>query len=154
MGRRGRTLPGRRGVRIMSGGLDISALVEPKAIFGAARNVEDGGSLTIIASCLIETGSRMDDVIFNEFKGTGNMEIMLSREMANRRLWPAIDLNASGTRKEELLLSADELQVSHHIRRSLHDQGPVRSMEVLLGEMNKHPNNASFVSHMTRNTRR
>ncbi len=132
--------------RIMSGGLDISALTEPKAIFGAARNVEHGGSLTIMASCLIDTGSRMDEVIFNEFKGTGNMEIVLSRDMANRRLWPAIDLNASGTRKEERLLTPPELEASHHIRRTLLSQGPVRSMEILLDAMNKHPDNAGFVA--------
>ncbi len=144
----------RGGGRVMSGGLDISALVEPKAIFGAARNVEHGGSLTIIASCLIETGSRMDDVIFNEFKGTGNMEMVLSREMSNRRLWPAIDLNSSGTRKEELLLSPDELKVSHHIRRSLHDHGPTRSMEVLLDGIEKHPSNSAFIAHLSGNPRR
>jgi transcription termination factor Rho len=144
----------RGGGRVMSGGLDISALVEPKAIFGAARNVEHGGSLTIIASCLIETGSRMDDVIFNEFKGTGNMEMVLSREMANRRLWPAIDLNSSGTRKEELLLSPDELKVSHHIRRSLHDHGPTRSMEVLLDGIEKHPTNSAFIAHLSGSPRR
>ncbi len=136
----------RSGGRIMSGGLDIRALTEPKAAFGAARNLEHGGSLTIIASCLIETGSRMDEVIFNEFKGTGNMEIMLSREMANRRLWPAIDLNSSGTRKEERLLSPEALDVSHRIRRTLHEQGPVRSMEILLEEMGKHAGNAEFLA--------
>ena len=91
----------------MSGGIDIRALAEPKAIFGAARNIENGGSLTIMASALIETGSRMDELIFNEFKGTGNMEIMLSRDMANLRIWPAMDLNQSGTRKEELLLGKE-----------------------------------------------
>ncbi len=136
----------RGGGRIMSGGLDIRALTEPKAVFGAARNVEHGGSLTIIASCLIETGSRMDDVIFSEFKGTGNMEIMLSRDMANRRLWPAIDLNSSGTRKEERLLTPEALQVSHHIRRTLVDKEPVRSMEILLAEMEKYPTNSEFIA--------
>lgn len=138
----------RGGGRIMSGGLDIRALTEPKAVFGAARNVENGGSLTIIASCLIETGSRMDEVIFNEFKGTGNMEIMLSRDMANRRLWPAIDLNGSGTRKEEILLTPEALQVSHHIRRTLIDKEAVRSMEILLDEMRKHPSNAEFIARI------
>ncbi len=132
--------------RIMSGGLDIRALTEPKAIFGAARNVEHGGSLTIIASALIDTGSRMDEVIFNEFKGTGNMEIMLSREMANRRVWPAIDLNQSGTRKEERLLSPEALAVSHKIRRSLLDKDPIRSMEQLTGALSKFPTNAEFVA--------
>jgi transcription termination factor Rho len=136
----------RGGGRIMSGGLDIRALAEPKAIFGAARNAENGGSLTIIASCLIDTGSRMDEVIFNEFKGTGNMEIMLSRELANRRLWPAIDLNRSGTRKEERLLTPQALEVSHKIRRTLVDREPVRSMELLLDELRKYPSNAEFIN--------
>jgi transcription termination factor Rho len=132
--------------RIMSGGLDSRALIEPKSIFGAARNVENGGSLTIIASCLIDTGSRMDEVIFNEFKGTGNMEIMLSRDMANRRLWPAIDLNLSGTRKEERLLTPEALEVSHRIRRTLLSAGPVRSMELLLDILRREPDNARFVA--------
>ena len=132
--------------RIMSGGLDIRALTEPKAIFGAARNVEHGGSLTIIASALIETGSRMDEVIFNEFKGTGNMEIMLSRELANRRVWPAIDLNQSGTRKEERLLTPEALAVSHKIRRSLLDRDPIRAMEQLTAALTKFPTNAEFVA--------
>jgi transcription termination factor Rho len=136
-----------RGVgRTMSGGLDIRALKEPKAVFGAARNAEEGGSLTIIASCLIETGSRMDDVIFNEFKGTGNMEIMLTRALANLRIWPAIDLERSGTRKEEQLLTPEALSVSHRIRRSLIGKEPVRSMESLLDQMQKHPTNEAFVS--------
>ena len=136
----------RGGGRIMSGGLDVRALIEPKSIFGAARNVENGGSLTIIASCLIDTGSRMDEVIFNEFKGTGNMEIMLSRDMANRRLWPAIDLNLSGTRKEERLLTPEALEVSHRIRRTLLNAGPVRSMELLLDVLRREPDNARFVA--------
>ncbi|MBU0718107.1 MAG: transcription termination factor Rho [Planctomycetes bacterium] len=137
-----------RSGRIMSGGLDIRALTEPKAIFGAARNAENGGSLTIVASALIDTGSRMDEVIFNEFKGTGNMEIMLSRELADRRLWPAIDLNMSGTRKEELLLSAEALEVSHQIRRSLISANPERSMQLLLDNMARHPDNAGFIRHL------
>ena len=134
-----------RSGRIMSGGLDIRALTEPKAIFGAARNLEHGGSLTIIASALIDTGSRMDEVIFNEFKGTGNMEIMLSAEMANRRIWPAIDLNLSGTRKEELLLTPQALEVSHRIRRTLVGKNPDRAMEQLLESMERFPDNATFV---------
>jgi transcription termination factor Rho len=133
--------------RIMSGGLDSNALKEPKAIFGAARNVEEGGSLTIIASALIETGSRMDEVIFNEFKGTGNMEIMLSRDMANKRLWPAIDLSLSGTRKEERLLTPEALDVSYKIRRTLGSQDPARAMELLLASMGRFPDNAAFVRH-------
>lgn len=134
--------------RTMSGGLDISALTEPKAIFGAARNIEGGGSLTIIASALIETGSRMDDVIFSEFKGTGNMEIMLSRNLANMRVWPAIDLEQSGTRKEELLLSPEALQVSHKIRRTMIGRDPRKSMEELLERLGKHPDNTSFVNSL------
>jgi len=131
--------------RTMSGGLDAGALDEPKAIFGAARNVENGGSLTIIASALIDTGSRMDEVIFNEFKGTGNMEIMLSRALANKRVWPAIDLSQSGTRKEEKLLAEPALKVSHYIRRTLVQRDEVRAMEMLLEAMGKHADNAGFV---------
>lgn len=134
------------GGRTMSGGIDIRALAEPKAIFGAARNIENGGSLTIMATALIDTGSRMDEVIFNEFKGTGNMEIMLTRELANRRVFPAIDLNQSGTRKEELLLSPQELAVSRHIRRTLLDRGLEQSMTLLLGSLQKFPDNAAFVA--------
>ncbi|UCE59091.1 MAG: transcription termination factor Rho [Phycisphaerales bacterium] len=140
--------------RIMSGGLDSSALNEPKAVFGAARNIEHGGSLTIVASALIDTGSRMDEVIFNEFKGTGNMEIMLSREMANKRLWPAIDLNLSGTRKEELLLTPQALEVSCRIRRSLGNAEPVRAMQVLLDQMGKHDSNSAFVEQHAEQTLR
>ncbi len=136
----------RGGGRIMSGGLDIRALTEPKAIFGAARKVENGGSLTIIASALIETGSRMDEVIFNEFKGTGNMEIVLSRELANRRIWPAIDLQQSGTRKEEKLLSPEALAVSYKIRRTLLEKDPVRGMESLTAALAKFPTNAEFIA--------
>lgn len=136
----------RGGGRIMSGGLDIRALAEPKSVFGAARNVEGGGSLTIIASCLVDTGSRMDEVIFNEFKGTGNMEIMLTRELANRRIWPAIDLPASGTRKEELLLTPEALQASFKLRRSLLDLGAERGMTRMLEELAKYPTNAAFIA--------
>ncbi|MCP4245551.1 MAG: transcription termination factor Rho [bacterium] len=132
--------------RIMSGGLDSRALIEPKSIFGAARNIEHGGSLTIMATALIETGSRMDEVIFNEFKGTGNMEIVLSRELANKRIWPAIDLEASGTRKEELLLDADTLKVSHEIRRNAIGRPPDRAMEALLDQIAQHPDNRAFVA--------
>ncbi len=131
--------------RTMSGGLDAGALTEPKSIFGAARNVEGGASLTIVATALIDTGSRMDEVIFNEFKGTGNMEIMLTRELANMRIWPAIDLQQSGTRKEERLLSPAELEVSHQIRRTVIDRDPRRSMETLLERMGKFSINADFV---------
>ncbi len=140
--------------RTMSGGLDVGALTEPKAIFGAARNVEGGGSLTIIATALIDTGSRMDEVIFNEFKGTGNMEMMLSRELANMRIWPAIDLQQSGTRKEERLLSPEALAVSHEIRRTMLDRDPRRSMEALLQRMSKYPSNAAFIKDFGGQSRR
>jgi len=136
--------------RIMSGGLDIRALQEPKAIFGAARKIEHGGSLTIIASALIDTGSRMDEVIFNEFKGTGNMEIVLSRDLANLRIWPAIDLNQSGTRKEELLLAKDALEQSYRIRRALATRAPVQAMQQLLESMKKHPDNRAFIASLAR----
>ena len=136
--------------RIMSGGLDARALMEPKAIFGAARNIEDGGSLTIVATSLIETGSRMDEVIFNEFKGTGNMEMMLSRNLANKRIWPAIDLNMSGTRKEELLLDPQALAVSYKLRRDLDGRAPDRCMELLLEDLARHPDNKSFVSSFSK----
>ncbi|MFQ5491021.1 MAG: transcription termination factor Rho [Phycisphaerae bacterium] len=136
--------------RIMSGGLDTRALEEPKSMFGAARNIENGGSLTIIATTLIETGSRMDEVIFNEFKGTGNMEILLSREMANRRIWPAIDLDQSGTRKEELLLKPDALAASHRIRRDLSGRPAVMAMETLLKLWQAHPDNASFIASVAK----
>ena len=130
--------------RTLSGGLDIRALTEPKAMFGAARNAEEGGSLTIIASALIDTGSRMDEVIFNEFKGTGNMEIVLSRELANRRVWPAIDLNQSGTRKEERILTPALLEASHKMRRALISRGEVRAMETLVEQLATFPNNEEF----------
>ncbi len=132
--------------RIMSGGLDIRALTEPKSIFGAARTIENGGSLTIVASILIETGSRMDDVIFNEFKGTGNMEIMLSRELANKRIWPAMDVQQSGTRKEELLLTPEELDKAYKIRRTALGRSPEMEMENLLNAMGRYETNAEFVA--------
>ncbi len=134
--------------RTMSGGIDIRALAEPKAIFGSARNIENGGSLTIMASALIETGSRMDEVIFNEFKGTGNMEIMLSRDLANLRLWPAIDLNQSGTRKEELLLGKETTERTYRIRRQIATQQPNKAMEMLLDSLRKFPSNQAFLDSM------
>lgn len=136
----------RGGGRTMSGGLDSRAMEEPKSIFGAARTVEGGGSLTTIASALIETGSRMDEVIFNEFKGTGNMELVLSRELANMRLYPAIDLAASGTRHEELLLSPAALAASTQFRRTVMDRGPQRGMEMLLEEMGNFKTNDALVA--------
>ena len=134
----------------MSGGLDAGALQEPKAIFGAARNIENGGSLTIMATALIDTGSRMDEVIFNEFKGTGNMEILLSRDLANKRIWPAIDLAMSGTRKEELLLDQDTLAVSHRIRREMINRAPEPAMQALLEKLSAFPDNKSFVGSLVR----
>ncbi len=134
--------------RIMSGGVDIRALIEPKSIFGAARNIEHGGSLTILASALIETGSRMDELIFNEFKGTGNMEIMLSRELANLRIWPAMDLNQSGTRKEELLLGPANALKVHRIRRQIASMPPAKAMENLLSALARFPDNASLLDNI------
>lgn len=134
--------------RIMSGGIDINALTEPKSIFGAARNIEAGGSLTIIATALIETGSRMDEVIFNEFKGTGNMEIMLSRDLANQRVWPAMDLNQSGTRKEELLLGQEDSEKVFRIRRRLANQAPLEAMKNLVAALGKAPTNEQLLKDL------
>lgn len=134
--------------RIMSGGVDINALTEPKSIFGAARNIEDGGSLTILASALIETGSRMDELIFNEFKGTGNMEIMLNREMANLRIWPAMDLKQSGTRKEELLLGREAVEKIARIRRQIAGMPNDKAMLTLIDALAKHPNNEAFLKNL------
>jgi transcription termination factor Rho len=134
--------------RTMSGGMDIRALAEPKAIFGSARTIENGGSLTILASALIETGSRMDELIFNEFKGTGNMEIMLTRELANLRIWPAMDLNQSGTRKEELLLGKQTVEKIYRVRRQISPMGTVRAMQTLLDSLGKFPNNQAFLDSM------
>jgi transcription termination factor Rho len=136
--------------RTMSGGVDIRAMEEPKAIFGAARNIENGGSLTIMASALIETGSRMDELIFNEFKGTGNMEIMLSRDLANLRIWPAMDLNMSGTRKEELLLAKETIEKIYRLRRQLSPQTPVRAMQTMLEWLSKWPSNKQFLDSLAK----
>jgi transcription termination factor Rho len=135
--------------RTMSGGVDIRALEEPKRMFGAARKIEGGGSLTVVATCLIDTGSRMDELIFQEFKGTGNMEVVLSRELAERRLFPAIDVLASGTRKEERLVSAAELKKRHLIRRRLAGSKPVEALESLLAVMAKYPSNRALLDAMT-----
>jgi transcription termination factor Rho len=134
--------------RIMSGGVDINALTEPKSIFGAARNIEHGGSLTILASALIETGSRMDELIFNEFKGTGNMEIMLNREMANSRIWPAMDLKQSGTRKEELLLGREAVEKMARIRRQIAGMPNDKAMLTLIDALAKHPDNEAFLKNL------
>jgi transcription termination factor Rho len=132
--------------RTMSGGVDSGALLEPRAIFGAARNIEHGGSLTIIASALIETGSRMDDLIFQEFKGTGNMELVLSRRLAERRVWPAIDLPASGTRKEELLLGPEATRQVAMVRREMLQRDPALGMEQLIRTMRRYKTNAEFLA--------
>lgn len=134
--------------RTMTGGLDIRALIEPKAMFGAARKIEHGGSLTIIASVLIETGSRMDDFIFQEFKGTGNMELVLTRELANLRIWPAMDLAQSGTRKEELLLGPANLQKVYRLRRRLLTMPPTAQIETLVRELEKNKSNPDFLAAM------
>ena len=134
--------------RTMTGGLDIRALQEPKQIFGSARNVEGGGSLTILATALIDTGSKADNFIFEEFKGTGNMELVLNREMANLRIWPAIDLQQSGTRKEEKLLAADTLIKVNAIRRQINDMPPAKQMTMLLEKMQPHKDLASFVASL------
>jgi transcription termination factor Rho len=134
--------------RILSGGVDANALHKPKRFFGAARNTEDGGSLTIIATALIDTGSRMDEVIFEEFKGTGNMELVLNRDLADRRIFPAIDVNKSGTRKEELLLKEDELNKIWIFRKILSDFDSIEAMEFLLDKMRGTKNNKEFLTSM------
>jgi len=134
--------------KILSGGIDSNALHRPKRFFGAARNVEHGGSLTIMATALIETGSRMDDVIFEEFKGTGNMELVLDRRLSDRRIYPAIDINRSGTRKEELLLSKAELSRTWILRKLLNEMTPVEAMEFLLERMQRSETNKEFIQSM------
>ena len=134
--------------KILSGGVDSNALHRPKRFFGSARNLEEGGSLTIIASALIETGSRMDEVIFEEFKGTGNMELVLNRKMADKRLFPAIDINRSGTRKEELLLTPDVMNRMWILRKLLSSMSPINSMEFLLDKMKGTKDNMEFFASM------
>jgi len=134
--------------KILSGGLDAGALHKPKRFFGAARNVEEGGSLTILATALIDTGSRMDDVIFEEFKGTGNMEVHLDRRLVDKRVWPAIDMMASGTRKEELLRSEDELKKVYMLHKVLSDMNPVEAMELLTARLAKTKSNEEFLNSM------
>jgi len=135
--------------KVLSGGVDANALQRPKRFFGAARNIEEGGSLTIIATALIETGSRMDDVIFEEFKGTGNMEIHLDRKLADRRIFPSIEITRSGTRKEELLLAKKELDRSWVLRKVLNSLSPVEAMELLIERMQKSKNNEEFLDSMS-----
>lgn len=134
--------------RILSGGVDSNALHKPKRFFGAARNTEDGGSLTIIATALIDTGSRMDDVIFEEFKGTGNMELVLNRDLSDRRIFPAIDVNRSGTRREDLLLKEDDLAKIWILRKILSEFSPVEAMEFLLDKIRGTKNNKDFLNNM------
>jgi len=128
--------------------VDANALHKPKRFFGAARNIEEGGSLTILATALIDTGSRMDEVIFEEFKGTGNMELHLDRRLVDKRVWPSIDVNSSGTRKEELLLDPEELRRMYILRKVLSDMNPVEAMELLINRMARTKSNAEFLMSM------
>lgn len=131
--------------RVLSGGVDSAALYPPKKFFGAARNIEDGGSLTILATALVETGSKMDEVIFEEFKGTGNMELRLSRQLADKRIFPAVDISASGTRREEMLLGQDEVAVTWRLRRALAGHDPQQSLEIVLGKLKETQSNVEFL---------
>ncbi|MCK5542648.1 MAG: transcription termination factor Rho, partial [Desulfobacterales bacterium] len=134
--------------KILSGGVDSNALDRPKRFFGAARNIEDGGSLTIIATALVETGSRMDEVIFEEFKGTGNMELVLDRKLSNKRVFPAIDINRTGTRKEELLLDEMTLKRTYILRKLLSSLNSIDSMQFLLEKMEGTKDNKEFLDSM------
>jgi transcription termination factor Rho len=134
--------------RILSGGVDANALERPKKFFGAARKIDQGGSLTIIATALVDTGSRMDEVIFEEFKGTGNMELVLDRQIANRRIFPAVDINKSSTRKEELLLTETELNRIFLLRNFLGDMPPNDAIEFLLDRMKRYDTNRDFLDAM------
>ena len=135
--------------KILSGGVDANALHRPKRFFGAARNIEEGGSLTIIATALIETGSRMDEVIFEEFKGTGNMEIVLDRKLADKRVYPAIDVNKSGTRKEELLIAKEDINRIWVLRKFLSEFNSVEAMEFLLQRLTSTKSNKDFLKSMS-----
>jgi transcription termination factor Rho len=134
--------------KILSGGVDANALHKPKRFFGAARNIEEGGSLTIIATALIDTGSRMDEVIFEEFKGTGNMELVLDRNLADKRIYPAIDINKSSTRKEELLLTEQELNRVWILRKLLSEFNPTEAVEFILERMRRTKSNKKFIESM------
>ena len=136
--------------KVLTGGVDANALQRPKRIFGAARNLEEGGSLTIIGTALVDTGSRMDDVIYEEFKGTGNNEIHLERRLAEKRVYPAINLNRSGTRREELLLKPDMLQRVWALRKFLYDMDEIEAMEFLLSKIKSTKNNNEFFDLMKR----
>jgi transcription termination factor Rho len=134
--------------KVLTGGVDANALTRPKRFFGAARNVEEGGSLTIIATALVETGSKMDDVIYEEFKGTGNMEVILDRKLVDKRVFPAIDIQRSGTRKEELLIPKEDLGRIWVLRKVLNSLSPVEAMELLVSRLEKARNNAEFLQNM------
>ncbi|MFT3798547.1 MAG: transcription termination factor Rho [Microbacterium sp.] len=134
--------------RVLTGGVDASALYPPKRFFGAARNIENGGSLTILATALVETGSKMDEVIFEEFKGTGNSELRLSRQLADKRIFPAVDVNASSTRREEMLMSPDEVKISWKLRRALAGLDPQQALEVILGKLKETSSNVEFLLQM------
>ena len=136
----------------MSGGIDTMALDWPKRIFGTARNVEGPGSLTMLATCLVDTGGRGDQVIFEEFKGTGNMELKLDRRLADKRVFPAVDVDASGTRKEELLMSSDELKIVWKLRRVLHALDQQQSIELLLSKLRENDNNYDFLLQVQKTT--
>ncbi|WP_063817370.1 transcription termination factor Rho, partial [Streptomyces scabiei] len=138
--------------RILSGGVDSTALYPPKRFFGAARNIEDGGSLTILATALVDTGSRMDEVIFEEFKGTGNAELKLDRKLADKRIFPAVDVDASGTRKEEILLGSDELAITWKLRRVLHALDSQQAIELLLDKMKQTKSNGEFLLQIQKTT--
>ncbi|WP_240675622.1 transcription termination factor Rho, partial [Cellulomonas endophytica] len=138
--------------RILSGGVDAAALYPPKRFFGAARNIEHGGSLTILASALVETGSKMDEVIFEEFKGTGNMELRLSRNLADKRIFPAVDVNASGTRREEILISPDELKIVYKLRRVLGGLDQQQAIELLIGKLRETRSNVEFLLQVQKTT--
>jgi transcription termination factor Rho len=139
--------------KVLSGGVDSNALQRPKRFFGAARNIEEGGSLTIISTALVDTGSRMDEVIFEEFKGTGNLEIHLDRKLTDRRVFPSIDIQKSGTRKEELLLPKDDLNRVWVLRKVLTPLSPVEAMELLLSRMAKTKTNQDFLASMSNGSR-
>jgi transcription termination factor Rho len=134
--------------KILSGGLDANALQRPKRFFGSARKIEEGGSLTILATALIDTGSRMDEVIFEEFKGTGNLEIVLDRRLVDKRVWPAIDINRSGTRREEILMDPEEYRRVVVLRRVLNDMNAPDAMELLVSRLAKTKTNAEFLMSM------
>ncbi|MFP6659299.1 MAG: transcription termination factor Rho, partial [Pirellulales bacterium] len=134
--------------KILSGGIDANAMQRPKRFFGSARKVEEGGSLTIVATALIDTGSKMDEVIFEEFKGTGNMEVVLDRALVDKRVWPAIDINRSGTRKEEILMDPEEYRRVCILRRVLNEMNGPEAMELLLTRLQKTKTNAEFLMNM------